>query len=56
MGELKDRLIERMEEYFHSHDNIGGGILVEDGVKVLVEGNDINANYLDATADEWLGW
>jgi parallel beta-helix repeat protein len=37
----------------HSHDNIGGGILVEDGVRVLVEGNEVIANYLDATADEW---
>jgi len=37
----------------HSHDNIGGGILVEDGVNVLVEGNEVIANYLDATEDEW---
>lgn len=37
----------------HSHDNIGGGILVEDGVNVLVEGNEVTANYLDATEDEW---
>lgn len=36
-----------------SHDNIGGGILVEDGVNVLVEGNEVVANYLDATEDEW---
>jgi len=37
----------------HSHDNIGGGILVEDGVDVLVEDNEIVANYLDASIDEW---
>jgi parallel beta-helix repeat protein len=36
-----------------SHDNIGGGILVEDGVNVLVEGNNVYDNDLDATADEW---
>jgi len=36
-----------------SYENIGGGILVEDGVNVLVEGNEIRANYLDATDDEW---
>ncbi len=36
-----------------SFDNIGGGILVEDGVNVLVEGNDIRTNDLDATEDEW---
>lgn len=37
----------------YSHDNIGGGILVEDGVNVLVVGNEVRANYLDATEDEW---
>jgi len=37
----------------HSHNNIGGGILVEDGANVLVEGNHVNANFLDATEDEW---
>ncbi|MCP5108543.1 MAG: right-handed parallel beta-helix repeat-containing protein [bacterium] len=36
-----------------SHNNIGGGILVEDGVNVLVEGNNVFDNDLDATADEW---
>jgi polygalacturonase len=37
----------------YSYENIGGGILVEDGVNVLVEGNEVRANYLDATEDEW---
>ena len=37
----------------HSYENVGGGILVEDGVNVLVEGNEVIANYLDATEDEW---
>ena len=37
----------------YSYENIGGGILVEDGVNVLVEGNEIRANYLDATEDAW---
>jgi len=36
-----------------SYENIGGGILVEDGVNVLVQGNGIRNNYLDATEDEW---
>ena len=36
-----------------SHDNIGGGILVEDSVNVLVEGNEALSNDLDATAEEW---
>lgn len=36
-----------------SHDNIGGGILVEDGENVLVEGNEIYSNDLDATVEEW---
>lgn len=36
-----------------SHDNIGGGILVEDGVNVLVENNLIENNDLDATAEGW---
>ena len=36
-----------------SHDNIGGGILVEDGVQVVVEGNEVVSNYLDASVDEW---
>jgi parallel beta-helix repeat protein len=36
-----------------SHENIGGGILVEDGVNVLVEGNNVYDNDLDAWVDEW---
>ena len=36
-----------------SHENIGGGILVEDSYNVLVEFNDIYRNDLDATVDEW---
>jgi parallel beta-helix repeat protein len=35
------------------HHNIGGGILVEDGVDVLVEGNNVYDNDVDATAEEW---
>jgi len=37
----------------NSHDNIGGGFLVEDSVNVLVEGNVATDNDLDATVDEW---
>ena len=36
-----------------SHDNIGGGILVEDSEYVIVESNEVYANDLDATVDEW---
>lgn len=36
-----------------SHDNTGGGILVEDGVRIVVEGNEVVGNYLDASPDEW---
>jgi len=36
-----------------THHNVGGGILVEDGIDVVVQGNDVFANYLDATEDEW---
>ena len=36
-----------------SHHNIGGGILVEDSESVVVEGNEVYANDLDATVDEW---
>ncbi len=36
-----------------SYDNYGGGILVEDSVRVLVESNDIFSNDLDVSADEW---
>ncbi len=39
-----------------SYHNIGGGILVEDGVNVRVEKNRVKYNYLDATEDErWAG-
>ncbi len=37
------------------HDTIGGGILVEDGGNVLVEGNRIHHNELDANGDYWDG-
>lgn len=36
-----------------SHHNIGGGILVEDSYDVIVEGNEVYENDLDATVDEW---
>ncbi|MFC1452404.1 right-handed parallel beta-helix repeat-containing protein [Verrucomicrobiota bacterium] len=36
-----------------SYANHGGGILVEDSVNVLVEGNTVFSNDLDATVDEW---
>jgi len=36
-----------------SYDNIGGGILVEDSHDVLVEGNEVYGNDLDATEEEW---
>jgi len=36
-----------------SHDNVGGGILVEDGRDVVVENNTITGNELDATAEQW---
>lgn len=35
------------------YENIGGGILVEDGVDVLVEGNEVFNNDVDASVDEW---
>ena len=35
------------------YENIGGGILVEDGVNILVEGNEVFSNDLDASVDEW---
>lgn len=35
------------------NNNIGGGILVEDGVNVLVENNSMTFNYLDASAEGW---
>ncbi|NOX84968.1 MAG: right-handed parallel beta-helix repeat-containing protein [Chlorobi bacterium] len=37
----------------HSHHNIGGGILVEDCINVIVEGNEVNNNDLDASVDYW---
>ena len=36
-----------------SYKNIGGGILVEDSYNVLVEGNHVYENDLDASVDEW---
>lgn len=39
----------------HSYDNSGGGILVEEGIGVLVEGNLIERNELDAAGDYWDG-
>lgn len=36
-----------------SYNNTGGGMLVEDSTNVLVEGNEIFGNDLDATAEEW---
>ena len=36
-----------------SYENIGGGILVEDSINVLVESNEVISNDLDATAEEW---
>lgn len=36
-----------------SHENIGGGILVEDSFDILVEDNEVYENDLDASADEW---
>ncbi len=36
-----------------AHDNIGGGVLVEDGENVIVRSNEIYGNDLDATADGW---
>ncbi|WKZ83400.1 MAG: right-handed parallel beta-helix repeat-containing protein [Acidimicrobiia bacterium] len=37
----------------YAHDNRGAGILVEDSFDVVVEGNTITANDLDATAEGW---
>jgi len=36
-----------------SSNNVGGGILVEDGVQVVVENNMIEKNDLDVSADGW---
>lgn len=49
--ELQSSIIRRN----YSHNNIGGGILVEDGRQVLVEGNRIEGNWLDAAGDYWDG-
>lgn len=49
--ELRDAVIRNN----HSHDNTGGGILVEDSHNVLVEGNRIEGNELDAADDYWDG-
>lgn len=46
---LRDSVIRRNR----SHDNNGGGILVEDSYDVLVRGNRIYRNDLDVTADGW---
>ena len=37
----------------NSHHNNGGGILVEDGINVIVEGNEVHHNDLDASIDGW---
>jgi parallel beta-helix repeat protein len=39
----------------YSHNNIGGGLLVEDSINVTVEGNRISQNELDAGGDYWDG-
>lgn len=39
----------------HAYNNIGGGILVEDGVNVSVENNQVDNNELDAAGDYWDG-
>ncbi len=49
--ELRDSIIRDND----SHDNIGGGILVEDSINVLVESNRISGNELDANGDYWDG-
>ncbi|RME38573.1 MAG: DUF1565 domain-containing protein [Planctomycetota bacterium] len=36
-----------------SHDNTGGGLLVEDSTNVLVENNELTDNDLDATVEQW---
>ena len=36
-----------------SYENIGGGILVEESTDIIVEKNEVYANDLDATRDEW---
>ena len=49
--ELQDAIIRDN----HAHHNIGGGMLVEDGVNVTVEGNRVHHNQLDAGGDYWDG-
>ncbi|MFQ5434980.1 MAG: nitrous oxide reductase family maturation protein NosD [Anaerolineae bacterium] len=49
--ELEDSIIR--DNY--SHHNTGGGMLVEDSINVLVAGNRIEANELDANGDYWDG-
>lgn len=49
--ELRDAVIRGN----YSHDNIGGGILVEDSETVLVEDNRVADNELDANGDYWDG-
>jgi parallel beta-helix repeat protein len=39
----------------HAHENMGGGILVEDGINVLVVDNQVDHNELDAGGDYWDG-
>ena len=46
---LSDSSIRRNRCY----ENVGGGILVEDGVNVLVEGNEVLSNDADASSDGW---
>jgi parallel beta-helix repeat protein len=36
-----------------SHDNIGGGMLVEDSYDVIVEDNEVYGNDLDVSSDGW---
>ncbi|MEE9293596.1 MAG: right-handed parallel beta-helix repeat-containing protein [Phycisphaerae bacterium] len=46
-------LIDSVIRNNNSHDNIGGGILVEDSINILVEGNRITGNDLDASVEQW---
>ncbi len=49
--EIRDAIIR--DNY--SHNNIGGGLLVEDSVNVTVEANRIHQNELDAGGEYWDG-
>lgn len=49
--ELQDAIIRSN----YAHDNIGGGVLVEDGVNVVVENNRVERNELDAGGEYWDG-